>query len=88
MISTAKNELLSIPTIFILKYWVCSVSAYVVEGVNFILLVFDQEEVESSHLKTDKVASLGQTSTMGHEQPVLGEDRSALKLVESWLSIP
>jgi hypothetical protein len=59
VVAAAEDELLALATVLVLEDGVSAVTAHVVKSMDLPLLILDQEEVESGHLKTKEATGLG-----------------------------
>lgn len=79
VVSTSQN--FGISMAFILNDRICTVSAYIVEGVDVVLSVTRDDEVEPSHLIAKPVTGLFQARAMGNEEPSFGENGTPFQLI-------
>lgn len=63
-------------------------SGNVVEGVDVLILILGDDKLEVGNLILEPVASVGETSLVCGEEPLLGEDGALLKLVHLNRSVP
>lgn len=63
-------------------------TTHIMEGLDASLLVLDQQKVKAGDFESKVTSSFRQSDTMSSQKPVLGEDCTALKLIECRIRIP